>query len=67
MKINTLFLGSDWESLETLKALDQDTRFNIVGVITPEDKPVGRDQTVQSSKVKLYAIENNIPDRKSVV
>ena len=61
MKINTLFLGSDWESLETLKALNEDSRFNIIGVITPEDKPIGRDQEIQPSKVKLYAIENNIP------
>ncbi len=58
--INTLFLGTDWESVETLKALNQDTRFNIVGVITTVDKPVGRKQILTPSKVKEYAIQNGI-------
>ena len=60
MRVNTLFLGSDWESLETLKALNEDPRFNLVGVITPEDKPVGRKQILTASKVKQYALENGI-------
>lgn len=58
--INTLFLGTDWESVETLKALNQDVRFNIVGVITTVDKPVGRKQILTPSKVKEYAIESGI-------
>ncbi len=58
--INTLFLGTDWESVETLKALNEDLRFNIVGVITTVDKPVGRKQILTPSKVKEYAIENSI-------
>lgn len=58
--INTLFLGTEWESVETLKALNQDTRFNIVGVITTVDKPVGRKQILTPSKVKEYAIGNGI-------
>lgn len=58
--VKTLFLGTDWESVETLRALDQDPRFNIVGVITTVDKPVGRKQTLTPSKVKEYALEKNI-------
>jgi methionyl-tRNA formyltransferase len=59
-KIRTIFLGSDWESLETLKALNEDSRFEIIAVITPPDKPVGRKQIMTPSKVKEYALENNI-------
>lgn len=58
--IKTLFLGTDWESVETLKALDKDKRFDIVGVITTTDKPVGRKQILTPSKVKEYALENGI-------
>jgi methionyl-tRNA formyltransferase len=39
--VKTLFLGTGWESVETLKALHGDSRFNIVGVITTVDKPCG--------------------------
>ncbi|PKN02580.1 methionyl-tRNA formyltransferase [Candidatus Dojkabacteria bacterium HGW-Dojkabacteria-1] len=58
--IKTLFLGTDWESVETLKALHIDERFDIVGVITTTDKPVGRKQILTPSKVKDYALENGI-------
>jgi methionyl-tRNA formyltransferase len=58
--IKTLFLGTDWESVETLKALYKDKRFDIVGVITTVDKPVGRKQTLTPSKVKEFALENGI-------
>ncbi len=58
--IKTLFLGSDWESVETLKALHEDERFEIVGVITTSDKPVGRKQLMTPSKVKSFALENGI-------
>lgn len=58
--VRTLFLGSSWESVETLKYLDNDQRFNIVGVITTTDKPTGREQILRSTDVKKYAVENNI-------
>jgi methionyl-tRNA formyltransferase len=58
--VKTLFLGSSWESVKTLKSLDDDTRFNIVGVITTVDKPVGRDQVMTPSDVKQYALDNDI-------
>jgi methionyl-tRNA formyltransferase len=59
--VQTLFLGTDWESLETLRSLLEDKRYNIVGVITTPDKPVGRKQIMTPSKVKEYALEHNIP------
>lgn len=58
--VKTLFLGSSWESVETLRSLNEDSRFDIVGVITTVDKPVGRDQVMTPSEVKQYAVENGI-------
>lgn len=58
--IQTLFLGTDWESTQILNALYNDKRFKITGVITNEDKPVGRKQVLTPSKVKEFATENNI-------
>ncbi|MDX9739430.1 MAG: methionyl-tRNA formyltransferase [Candidatus Dojkabacteria bacterium] len=58
--VKTLFLGTDWESVETLRTLNEDGRFNIIGVITTADKPVGRKQIITPSKVKEYALENGI-------
>jgi methionyl-tRNA formyltransferase len=58
--VKTLFLGSSWESVETLRSLDKDERFEIVGVITTTDKPVGRDQVMTPSDVKAYAVSNGI-------
>lgn len=58
--VRTLFLGTDWESVETLKALDMDERFDIVGVITAIDKEVGREQILTPSKVKEYSVKNGI-------
>lgn len=58
--VKTLFLGTGWESVATLKALDEDSRFNIVGVITTPDKLVGRKQISTPSEVKQYAQEHGI-------
>jgi methionyl-tRNA formyltransferase len=59
--MKTVFLGTAWESLETLKVLHNDPNFEIVSVITTPDKPVGRKQTMTPSDVKKYAMENGIP------
>jgi methionyl-tRNA formyltransferase len=58
--VRTLFLGSSWESVETLKALDKDIRFDMVGVITSPDKPIGRKQVMTPSKVKAAALKHRI-------
>jgi methionyl-tRNA formyltransferase len=59
--MRTIFLGTAWESLETLKVLDNDPYFDVVCVITAPDKKIGRDQIMTPSKVKKYALENKIP------
>lgn len=56
-----IFLGTAWESLETLKVLHNDPDFEVVCVITTPDKKVGRKQILTPSEVKKYALENNIP------
>ena len=58
--VEILFLGTDWESVRTLDTLYKDKRFNVVGVITTVDKPVGRKQILTPSKVKEYALKNGI-------
>jgi len=58
--VKTVFLGSGWESLETLKALDEDKRFEVVAVVTPVDALVGRKQVSTPSEVKKYALERKI-------
>jgi methionyl-tRNA formyltransferase len=60
MIIKTLFLGSNYEALETLKTLDEDPHFEIVGVITQPDKPVGRKQEIVPTDIKKYCLEKNI-------
>ena len=59
--VRTLFLGTGWESVATLKALHEDSRFDIVGTITTPDKLVGRKQISTPSEVKEYALKNRIP------
>lgn len=59
--IRTIFLGSNWEALATLKTLHDDSRFNIVAVITQPDKPVGRKREIVESDIKKYCKVNNIP------
>lgn len=58
--VRTLFLGSNWESVDTLRVLYQDPRFDVVGAITRTDKPVGRKKVMTPTKVKKYAVENGI-------
>lgn len=58
--MKTLFIGTSWESLEILKTVHSDSRFNVVGIVTQPDKPVGRKQVLTPSEVKVYGQENSI-------
>lgn len=60
MAIRTLFLGSNHEALETLKVLNENKDFEIVGVITQPDKAVGRKKEVVETDIKKYCKKNNI-------
>ncbi|MCC7289948.1 methionyl-tRNA formyltransferase [bacterium] len=58
--IKVLYIGTNWESLETLKVLDEDKRFKIIAVITQPDRPVGRKLVLTPTPVKQYALEKDI-------
>ena len=55
-----VYLGTPDFAVAPLKSLI-DNRYNVVGVVTNKDKPVGRKQILTAPPVKVLAIENNIP------
>ncbi len=56
-KVKVLFMGTPEFSLPGFKALIKANDFEIVGVYTQSDKPVGRKQTLTAPPVKLLAQE----------
>ena len=74
-ELRIVYMGTPDFAVESLRALVEGG-YNVVGVITMPDKPVGRHGSVlQASPVKEYALSQNLPvlqpeklkDRKSVV
>lgn len=57
--LKIVFMGTPEFAVESLKSL-VDGGYNVVGVITMPDKPVGRGYKLQPSPIKRYAIENNL-------
>ena len=56
-----VFMGTPDFAVESLKALVEGG-YNVVGVVTIPDKPMGRHQTeLSQSAVKKYAVEQNLP------
>lgn len=60
-KYKVIFMGTPDFSVPGLKALKEDSRFEIVSVITQEDKPVGRKQELLPTPVKKAAVELGLP------
>lgn len=58
MKI--IFMGTPEFAVASLKALLEAGK-QIVAVVTAPDKPAGRGQKLQSSAVKTFALEHNLP------
>jgi len=56
-----VFLGTGDISLPTLRLLIAAERFDVVGVVTQPDKPVGRKQVITPPEVKVLAQEHGIP------
>jgi methionyl-tRNA formyltransferase len=52
--VRIVYMGTPEFAVEPLKTLVE-AGYNVVGVVTIPDKPVGRGQKIQSSPVKLYA------------
>ncbi len=59
--VKIVFLGTPEFAVPVLDRLASDPRFQIMAVITQEDKPVGRHQTLTASPVKTLALQLNLP------
>lgn len=59
--IKIVFLGTPEFSCPFLLQLANDSRFQLLAVITQEDKKVGRKQTLTSPPVKQLATQLNLP------
>lgn len=60
-KYKVIFMGTPDFAVPGLKAIYNDSRFEIISVITQEDKPVGRKQELLPTPVKRAAQEFNLP------
>lgn len=58
--LRIVFMGTPDFALEILKQLVEN-KYNVVGVVTVADKLAGRGQKLQSSSVKIYAENQQIP------
>ena len=60
-KYKVIFMGTPDFAVPGLKTIYNDSRFEIVSVITQEDKPVGRKQELIPTSVKKAALELGLP------
>ena len=58
--IRILFMGTPDFAVATLSAIVA-SKYNVIGVITAPDRPAGRGRKLNTSAVKKYALEQNIP------
>lgn len=57
--LRIVFMGTPDFAVTILKKLVEES-FNVVGVVTPPDKPAGRGRKLKSSAVKMYAENQNL-------
>jgi methionyl-tRNA formyltransferase len=60
MNIRVVFMGTPIFATAVLKAL-ADENYNVVAVVTQPDKPIGRDQKMMPTPVKILASSFGIP------
>lgn len=60
-KIKLIFFGTPDIAAKCLESLMADDAFEILAVVTQEDKPVGRRQVMTPSAVKVYAESEGLP------
>ena len=60
-KYRVVFMGTPDFAVPSLKALAEDGRYDIVGVITQPDRPAGRGNRLTACPVKQYALEKGLP------
>ncbi len=60
-RIRTIFIGTPSFSVPTLEALLKDRNFDVVGVVSQPDRPIGRKQIITPTPVKEAALKAGIP------
>ena len=60
MSKKVLFMGTPSYATEILKELLNNKNYEVIGIFTHEDKPVGRKQVLTPPHIKQYCLENNI-------
>ncbi len=60
-KFSVLFYGTSSFAVPSLKAIMNDERFSVIGVVTQPDRPVGRHAEIQASPVKQAALGLRLP------
>ena len=60
-KFRVVFMGTPDFAVPSLKALAEDGRYDIVGVITQPDRPAGRGNRLTACPVKQFALEKGLP------
>jgi len=60
-KIRIIFMGTPDFAVPGFESLINEPNFEIIGVFTQPDKPIGRQQILNLPPVKKVALENNIP------
>ncbi|MFA8449332.1 MAG: methionyl-tRNA formyltransferase [Bacteroidales bacterium] len=58
--LRIIYMGTPEFAVEPLRVLIKNNK-NVVAVITAPDKPAGRGKKLQSSAIKNFATENNLP------
>lgn len=60
-RFSVVVAGSTERTLLCAKALSEDPRFEIVGVLTPSPRPIGRKQIITKNPMHQWAEVNQIP------
>ncbi|PRM89236.1 methionyl-tRNA formyltransferase [Aliarcobacter cryaerophilus] len=60
MSKKVLFMGTPSYATEILKELLNNNNYEVIGIFTQEDKPVGRKQVLTPPHIKQYCLEHNI-------
>lgn len=56
-----IIAGSTNRTVQCAQALLADSRFQVVGVLTPEPKSIGRQQTLTNNPLHQWALDHNFP------
>lgn len=58
--IKTIFIGTSYEGVSSLKALIDDQQYEVTAVVTQPDKPSGRKKTLTPTPIKEVAVKHNL-------